>query len=97
MSFVHQRETLHEGDVVIVYCSKLCNIRLMNDANFRRYKNNVRHTYYGGAFDRFPAKIKVPSSGEWNITVDTMTRKATSVQKKASFDCKIKIQRNTDS
>lgn len=95
MKFVHRREVLHEGDLVVIHCSQLCNIRLMNDTNFRSYKNGGRHTYHGGAFDRFPAKIRVPSDGAWNITVDAVTHKAISVTRKVAFDCKIKIVRRT--
>lgn len=95
MKFIHRREVLHEGDLVIIYCSRLCNIRLMNDANFRSYKNGGRHTYHGRAFDRFPAKIRVPSDGAWNITLDTITRRAVSLTRKANFDYKIKIVRRT--
>jgi len=69
MKFIHQREHLEEGDIVVIQCSQTCNIRLMNDANFRSFKNGGRHTYHGGAFDRFPAKIVAPSSGFWNITL----------------------------
>ncbi len=65
MKFVHQREHLNEDDIVVIECSQQCNIRLMNDANFRSFKNGGRHSYHGGAFDRFPAKIKVPSTGFW--------------------------------
>lgn len=93
MKFVHQREELQEGDLVVIHCSKMCNIRLMNDANFRSFKNGGRHNYHGGAFDRFPAKIRVPADGAWNITIDTVTRKAISVTRKADFDYKIKIVR----
>lgn len=96
MKFVHQREELKEGDMVIIHCSQMCNIRLMNDANFRRYKNGGRHTYHGGAFDRFPARIKIPSDGAWNITIDVLTRKAISLSRKASFDYKIRIVRQDD-
>lgn len=96
MKFVHQREELKEGDMVIIHCSQMCNIRLMNDANFRRYKNGGRHTYHGGAFDRFPARIKIPSDGAWNITIDVLTRKSISLSRKASFDYKIRIVRQDD-
>lgn len=96
MKFVHQRESLSEGDMVIIHCSQMCNIRLMNDADFRRYKSGARHSYHGGAFDRFPARIRVPSDGNWNITIDTMTRKAISVTRKASFDYKIRIVRQDE-
>lgn len=94
MKFVHQRENLNEDDVVVIECSQPCNIRLMNDANFRSFKNGGRHTYHGGAFDKFPAKIKVPSDGFWNITIDTVTRRAISVTRKVSFTHKIRIIRS---
>ncbi|WP_295518439.1 DUF1883 domain-containing protein, partial [uncultured Pseudomonas sp.] len=35
MKFIHQREHLNEGDLVVIQSSGVCNIRLMNDANFR--------------------------------------------------------------
>ena len=39
MKFIHQREHLNEDDIVVIQCSQTCNIRLMNDANFRSFKN----------------------------------------------------------
>ncbi|MCH2341869.1 MAG: DUF1883 domain-containing protein, partial [Pseudomonas sp.] len=53
MKFIHQREHLNEDDFVIIECSQPCNIRLMNDKNFRSFKNGGRHAYHGGAFDKF--------------------------------------------
>lgn len=96
MKFIHQREYLKEGDTVVIQCSQTCNIRLMSDANFRSFKNGGRHTYHGGAFEAFPARIKVPSTGYWNITLDTVTRRAISVTRKPTFTHKIKILRNKD-
>ncbi|WP_439856830.1 DUF1883 domain-containing protein [Pseudomonas syringae] len=96
MKFVHQREHLNEDDLVVIECSQTCNIRLMNDANFRSFKNGGRHTYHGGAFDRFPAKIAAPSTGFWNITIDTAGRKAdTNAGRKLPFTHKIKIVRRS--
>jgi hypothetical protein len=97
MKFVHQREHLNEDDLVIIECSQTCNIRLMNDANFRSFKNGGRHTYHGGAFDTFPAKIKVPTTGFWNITLDTVSRRAISVTRKPTFKYTIKIVRKSPS
>lgn len=95
MKFIHQREQLNENDIVVINCSQPCNIRLMNDANFRSFKNGGRHTYHGGAFDRFPAKITVPSGGFWNITLDTVTRRAASVTRKPQMEYSIKIVRRS--
>lgn len=97
MKFVHQREHLNEGDLVVIECSMTCNIRLMTDAACRSFKNGGRHVYHGGAFDRFPAKIKVPSTGNWNITIDTVTRRAISVTRKADFKYSIKFVRKSPS
>jgi hypothetical protein len=97
MKFVHQREHLNEDDIVVIECSQRCNIRLMNDANFRSFKNGGRHTYHGGHFDKFPAKITVPSTGFWNITIDTVTTRPISVTRKPSLTHKIKIIRRSSS
>ncbi|MGQ7958122.1 DUF1883 domain-containing protein [Pseudomonas sp. SP16.1] len=97
MKFIHQREQLNEGDLVVIECSQPCNIRLMNDANFRAFKNRGRHSYHGGAFIKFPAKIRVPSSGFWNITLDTVSRRAVSVTRKPQMEYSIKIVRSRHS
>ncbi|SEP96805.1 protein of unknown function [Pseudomonas sp. NFACC02] len=97
MKFIHQREHLNEDDIVVIQASGTCNIRLMSDANFRSFKNGGRHTYHGGAFDTFPAKIVVPSSGFWNITIDTVTKRAISVTRKPAVQHSIKIIRRSSS
>jgi len=97
MKFIHQREHLNEDDIVVIECSQTCNIRLMNDASFRSFKNGGRHTYHGGAFDKFPAKIVVPSTGFWNITIDTVTRRPISVTRKPNLSHSIRVIRRSPS
>ncbi|MDD2052018.1 DUF1883 domain-containing protein [Pseudomonas putida] len=97
MKFIHQREHLNEDDIVVIDCSQVCNIRLMNDANFRSFKNGGRHTYHGGAFDQFPAKITIPSTGFWNITIDTVNRRPISVTRKPNLTHSIRIIRRSSS
>src|ERR1700719_4119898 len=36
--FIHAREYLHQGDVVIVDCDHQCNVRLMDDSDFSSYR-----------------------------------------------------------
>ncbi|BAQ75080.1 DUF1883 domain-containing protein [Pseudomonas protegens] len=97
MKFIHQREHLNEDDIVVIECSQVCNIRLMSDANFRSFKNGGRHTYHGGAFDKFPAKITAPSTGFWNITIDTVNRRPISVTRKPNLSHSIRIIRRSSS
>ena len=64
--------------------------------HFRSFKNGGRHTYHGGHFEKFPAKITVPSTGFWNITIDTDHRPI-SVTRKPTLTHKIKIIRRSSS
>jgi Domain of unknown function (DUF1883) len=70
MSFLHSREYLDQGDVVVVNCSHQCNIMLMDDGNFQSYKSGRRFTHYGGFYKMLPARIAAPSTGNWNIVLD---------------------------
>ena len=97
MKYIHQREHLNEDDIVVIQCSQTCNIRLMSDANFRSFKNGGRHSYHGGAFDTFPARSTAPSPGFWNITIDTVNRRAISVTRKPTLTHSIKIIRRSSS
>ncbi len=68
--FIHAREYLHEGDVVIVNCSHQCNVRVMDDSNFSSFQRGGQNRYYGGFYKMLPARIVVPSDGYWNTTID---------------------------
>lgn len=46
------------------------NVRLLDNANFQKYKNGRKHTCYGGLVKRSPAHITVPRSGSWHVVVD---------------------------
>lgn len=70
MQFIHAREYLSDGDVVILECDTQCNFRIMDDSNFHSFKNRGSCTYYGGFFTHFPARIVAPHSGSWNVVID---------------------------
>jgi hypothetical protein len=70
MDFIHDRKHLNAGDSVVVQCSHQCNILVMDDNNFARYKSRQDLQHHGGFFNRFPARIVVPSSGYWNVVID---------------------------
>ncbi len=68
--FIHSREYLSAGDVVVLDCDTQCNFMLTDDSNFSSYRSGKPYTYYGGKFEYFPAQITAPSTGYWNITID---------------------------
>lgn len=70
MQYLHSREYLNHGDVVVVNCSHKCNVMLMDDANFQNYKAGQRFKYHGGSYEMLPARISAPSTGNWNVVLD---------------------------
>ncbi|MEJ5281501.1 DUF1883 domain-containing protein [Pseudomonas sp. MYb541] len=70
MNFLHTREYLEQGDIVVVECSHQCNVRLTTDTNFSKFKQSGAHEYFGSFYKMLPARIAAPSTGHWNITID---------------------------
>lgn len=70
MNFIHSREYLDAGDVVIVDSDTQCNVLVMTDSDFSNYRSGRAFHHYGGFYKMFPARIAVPSSGNWNVTLD---------------------------
>lgn len=70
MNFIHAREYLQEGDVVVVDSSHQCNVCITTDIEFQNYKSGRSFRHYGGFFKRFPARIVVPHADHWNVTLD---------------------------
>lgn len=70
MTFLHKNKFLSKGDIVEVDCSHQCNVMLTDDVNFRGYKSGGPFSYYGGFFKILPARLVVPHTGFWNITID---------------------------
>lgn len=68
--FLHERKLLKKGDIVELACDTQCNFMVTDDTNFAKYKRGDSFKCYGGHFKRFPARIEVPRSGHWHVTVD---------------------------
>ena len=69
-NFIHAREFLDDGDVVIVNCDHQCNVLVMSDSDFSNYKRGGQFHYHGGFYKMLPARIAVPHSGHWNTVID---------------------------
>lgn len=70
MDFIHAREYLKDGQAVRVDCDTQCNLMLTDDSNFNSYKRGQGFRYYGGHFKMFPAIVRPPHGGYWNVTID---------------------------
>jgi len=70
MSFIHAREYLQKGDAVIVNSSHQCNICLTTDSEFGNYRSGTTFRYNGGHYSRFPVRLIVPHTDDWNVTLD---------------------------
>jgi len=67
----HDLKMLQAGQVVSVTLSgNAANIKLMDTHNFNNYKNGRQHKYYGGYVTSSKTSLKVPSTGQWHLTVD---------------------------
>jgi hypothetical protein len=72
MNFTHYPLNYQErGTVIEVMLSgSAANVRLMDGSNFSAYRSGRRHRYTGGLMRSSPAKLVVPNSGTWHLTVD---------------------------
>lgn len=62
---------LSGGDIVeVTLQGSAANVRLMGPSDFNNYRNGRNHHYHGGLQQRSPARIAVPHSGTWHVTVD---------------------------
>jgi Domain of unknown function (DUF1883)/TIR domain len=72
VSFTHY-DLKHQsrGTVVEVTLSgSAANVRLLDSSNFQSYRSGRQHRYYGGLISRSPARLVVPHSGHWHVTID---------------------------
>lgn len=72
MNFTHYNLGYQKrGTVVEVTLSgSAANVRLLDSLNFQSYRSGRQHRYYGGLITRSPARLVVPHSGSWHVTVD---------------------------
>jgi len=62
---------LNGGEMVeIILSGSAANVRLMDSSNYSSFKNGRQHTCYGGLVKSSPARIPVPRSGHWYVTID---------------------------
>ena len=59
------------GTVVeVTLAGSAANVRLLDSSNFQSYRSGRQHRYHGGLIRRSPARLVIPQSGHWHVTVD---------------------------
>jgi hypothetical protein len=56
--------------VVVTLLGNPANVRLLDTANFNRYRESLEHEYAGGLARQSPVRLEVPSTGHWHLVVD---------------------------
>lgn len=55
---------------VVTLQGNAANVRLLDSANFNRYRQGAQHRYYGGLARTSPVRLTIPSAGHWYVVVD---------------------------
>ena len=66
----HVRHCIQPDQSICVECDRECNVHLMDDFNYESFAAGHTFRYFGGlSRDHFPAIIKPPVPGCWNIVI----------------------------
>lgn len=68
---VHDLKQQSRGATAVINLrGNAANVRLMDASNYRAFKAGRRHRCVGGLVKSSPARLQIPSSGHWFVTVD---------------------------
>ena len=70
MNSLHYEFDLAADDVVEVTLKGNANVRLLDPANYARYRRGEKHRDYGGLARVSPVEIPAPSTGHGHVVVD---------------------------
>jgi hypothetical protein len=70
MNFLHSEVNVQSDEAVIVELDHAANVKVMDAANFQRFRRGESHRYFGGAATRSPVAIRPPHGGRWFVTID---------------------------
>ena len=70
MRYLHYMLNLGTHDVVQTDLKSQAYVRLMNEENYRAYREGADYRYYGGLADKWPANVKPPYQGQWHLCID---------------------------
>jgi len=63
LEYIYCEIQANAGATLEVSLDQQANVRLLDAANYQRFKGGQQHQYYGGRVLRSPLRLPVPSSG----------------------------------
>ena len=73
MKILQQPVKVKRYSRVQVHFSRPCNVYLMTEVNFKRYKDGASFRRLGGHFDKSPAEFIAPYDGTWHAVIEKGT------------------------
>jgi uncharacterized protein DUF1883 len=71
VNFLNYEISTQAGDLIQVFLTgNAAWVRVLDEANFQRYRSGVQYQYYGGHYTHSPASITAPGAGRWHVVVD---------------------------
>ena len=59
-----------KGDILNIRIDRKATVRLMDGANYIKFKDGQAYSYFGGEFTTSPFNITVPRTDHWYIVFD---------------------------
>ncbi|CNL70285.1 DUF1883 domain-containing protein [Yersinia aldovae] len=69
MKYTHTRLSAFSGDHIKIIGEHCAIIMLLSDRDYEKYSSGLGSIFHGDFFANFPAQIKVPSDGYWNVLI----------------------------
>lgn len=70
MRYLHCKIIARRGDVVQVKHSQPTRVLILEERDFKRYKNNQSFNYFGGHQEEAPFEFILPRSTNWHVVVE---------------------------
>jgi len=70
MKILQQLIKVKRHSRVSVHFSRPCNVYLMTEVNYKRYKEGASFKRLGGPFEKSPAEFTAPYDGAWHAVIE---------------------------
>lgn len=70
MQHLHKHLRLFEDDELELRITGAAHVFLMDDDNYRYYREGEEYDYYGGLVRRSPLRLKAPYAGAWHLVIE---------------------------